>query len=70
MDLGERIAKVVSTTNYNQLSEEAILALKRAILDTLGVLIVESGVREGIEQVIGLLSVYKLSCGCGIEHCA
>ena len=55
MDLSGRIAGVVSTTTFDDLSEETVLASKMAILDTIGVMIAGSGAGEGVGDVVGLL---------------
>lgn len=65
MDLGGRIARVVSSTRYENLPEEAVIAAKMAILDTLGVMIAGSGAGEGVEQVVEVLE----SLG-GKEECS
>lgn len=66
MDLGSRIAETVAGVSFEDLPDEAVLAAKMAILDTLGVMLAGSGVGEGVEKVVALAESLDSHGGCSI----
>ena len=52
MELGRNFAQVIAQTSYESLPEEAVIAAKQAIMDTLGVTLAGSGVGEGVAETI------------------
>lgn len=57
MELGQKFAKTIAGTKYEDLPEEAVVAAKQAILDTLGVMLAATGSGEDVDKVVGLLDV-------------
>lgn len=57
MELGSKFSQVLVGTNYESLPEEAIIASKQAILDTLGVMLAATGVGEDADKVVTTLDV-------------
>ncbi len=66
MDLGRKFAQNIVETHYENLSEEAIVAAKQAILDTLGVMLAATGVGEDVDKVVSLLDVLGGTDDCTI----
>ena len=65
MDLGQKFAQNIVETHYDDLSDEAVIAAKQAILDTLGVMLAATGVGEDVDKVVSLLDVLG-----GTDDCA
>ena len=66
MDLGSRIAETTAGISFEDLPDEAVLAAKMAILDTLGVMLAGSGVGEGVEKAVSLVESLDSHGGCSI----
>ena len=52
MDLSTKFAENIVNVNYEDLDDEAIIAAKQAIMDTLGVMLAGTGVGEGVDKVM------------------
>jgi len=55
MELADRLSENVANINFEDLPEEAVIATKQSILDTIGVMLAGTGVGEGVENVVALL---------------
>lgn len=66
MDVGARFARNIAKTNYEDLTEEAVIAAKQAILDTLGVMLAATGSGEDVDKVVSLVDVLESEGDCTI----
>lgn len=66
MDVGARFAQNIAQTNYEDLTDEAVIAAKQAILDTLGVMLAATGSGEDVDKVVSLVDVLGADGDCTI----
>ena len=55
MELAKRLSENVVNTTFEDLTEEAIVAAKQSILDSIGVMLAATGAGEGVDNVMALL---------------
>ena len=55
MELAKRLSENVASTTFEDLTDEAIVAAKQSILDSIGVMLAATGAGEGVDNVMSLL---------------
>ena len=54
MELAKRLSENVANTSFDDLTDEAVIAAKQSILDTIGVMLAATGAGEGVDNVVAM----------------
>lgn len=55
MELATKLSENIASTTFDDLPEEAVIAAKQSILDSIGVMLAATGAGEGVDNVVALL---------------